>query len=560
MRDLIPFLRLYRRYWLLLSCGLALTLFTLLAGIGLLSLSGWFLSAAAVAGLSLVGRQNFNYLFPAGAVRFLSIVRTASRWGDRVVTHDATFRLLTRLRILFWEKLAPLPAARLQGFRQGDLLNRLVADIDAMDHVYLRLVTPLITALLTLLAIFVFLQRFDLQLAQTLTLSLLLIGLLLPALLYRLGRTPGRQLAQSRASLRIRYLDYVENQAEWLLFGAEAEQRQQLESAESQMIAAQRRMNLLSGLSTALLTLSAGVLLLVMLWLSADGVGDRRADPLIALMVFITLAAFEAINPLVAAFQHLASTLASARRLNEVLQEAEPLRYGSAALDPADTALTLDLQQIHFGYPGQPEVLSGLNLQLAAGEKLAIVGPTGCGKSTLLDLITREWSPSAGQLTLNGLPLAELDESSLRASMAVVSQRVHIFSATLADNLRLAAPSASDEELVAILQAVGLDSLLLGDTPRKALQLWLGDGGRPLSGGEQRRLGLARALLHRGPLLLLDEPTEGLDPATEQAILALIFEHARDKSLLMITHRLTGLQQMDRVLRLEQGQLQTVIL
>ncbi len=144
--------------------------------------------------------------------------------------------------------------------------------------------------------------------------------------------------------------------------------------------------------------------------------------------------------------------------------------------------------------------------------------------------------------------------------MAVVSQRVHIFSATLADNLRLAAPSASDEELVAILQAVGLDSLLLGDTPRKALQLWLGDGGRPLSGGEQRRLGLARALLHRGPLLLLDEPTEGLDPATEQAILALIFEHARDKSLLMITHRLTGLQQMDRVLRLEQGQLQAVIL
>jgi ATP-binding cassette subfamily C protein CydC len=188
------------------------------------------------------------------------------------------------------------------------------------------------------------------------------------------------------------------------------------------------------------------------------------------------------------------------------------------------------------------------------------VGPSGCGKSTLLDLITREWSASAGQLTLNGRPLAELDESSLRASMAVVSQRVHIFSATLADNLRLAAPSASDEELVAILQAVGLDALLLGDTPRKALQLWLGDGGRPLSGGEQRRLGLARALLHRGPLLLLDEPTEGLDPATEQAILALIFEHARDKSLLMITHRLTGLQQMDRVLRLEQGQLQPVIL
>jgi ATP-binding cassette, subfamily C, bacterial CydC len=559
MRDLLPFLSLYRRHWLLLSAGLILTLFTLLAGIGLLSLSGWFLSAAAIAGMTLLGRQDFNYLFPAGAVRFLSIVRTAGRWGDRVVTHDATFRLLTRLRILFWEKLAPLPAASLQSFRQGDLLNRLVADIDAMDHVYLRLVTPLITALLTLLAVFVFLQRFDLALAQTLTISLLLIGLLLPALLYRLGRQPGRQLAQSRSTLRIDYLDYVENQAELLLFGAESQQRERLLQTENQMIDAQRRMNLLTGLSTALLTLSAGLLLLLMLWLSADGLGSRGPDPLIALMVFITLAAFEAINPLVAAFQHLATTLTSARRLNEVLQEAEPLQYGSRELAPSTATVTLALHNIHFGYPEQPEVLSGLNLQLAAGEKVAILGPTGCGKSTLLGLITREWSARQGELSLNGEALATLDEASLRASMAVVSQRVHIFSATLGDNLRLAHPLASDEELCAILHAVGLQDLLQGDSPRKALSLWLGEGGRPLSGGEQRRLGLARALLHRGPLLLLDEPTEGLDPATEQSILALIFQHAAGKSLLMITHRLSGLEQMDRVLRLEQGQLHPVI-
>jgi ATP-binding cassette, subfamily C, bacterial CydC len=198
-------------------------------------------------------------------------------------------------------------------------------------------------------------------------------------------------------------------------------------------------------------------------------------------------------------------------------------------------------------------------LQLAAGEKVAILGPTGCGKSTLLGLITREWSARQGELSLNGEALATLDEASLRASMAVVSQRVHIFSATLGDNLRLAHPLASDEELCAILHAVGLQDLLQGDSPRKALSLWLGEGGRPLSGGEQRRLGLARALLHRGPLLLLDEPTEGLDPATEQSILALIFQHAAGKSLLMITHRLSGLEQMDRVLRLEQGQLHPVI-
>ncbi|MBP9568830.1 MAG: ATP-binding cassette domain-containing protein, partial [Aeromonadaceae bacterium] len=216
-------------------------------------------------------------------------------------------------------------------------------------------------------------------------------------------------------------------------------------------------------------------------------------------------------------------------------------------------AVTLSLQEVCFAYPGQPPVLNGITLQLKAGEKMALIGPTGCGKSTLLGLITREWSANAGTLLLDGQELATLDEASLRASMAVVSQRVHIFSATLADNLRLAKPQASDEELLAVLHKVGLQGLVT--EPAAGLAQWLGDGGRPLSGGEQRRLGLARALLHDGPLLLLDEATEGLDPATEQAMLALIFAHAKGKSLLMITHKLSGLEQLDRIAMLENGQI-----
>ena len=553
MRDLLPFLRLYRQHWVLLSTGLLLSLFTLFAGIGLLSLSGWFLSAAAVAGLSLLGRQSFNYLLPAGAVRFLSIIRTASRWADRVVTHDATFHLLTRLRVLFWERLSPLPAASLQRFRQGDLLNRLVADIDAMDHVYLRLITPLVTALLTLVGLFAFLQLFDVALAEILTLGLLGVGLGLPTLLYRLGSKPGRALAASRSALRIRYVDYLENQAELLLFGAEPAHRARILECESDLVMAQRQMNWLSALSSSLLTFSVGLLVLLMLWFSADGVGGRAPDPLIALMVFITLAAFDAITPLVSTFQHLATTLASARRLNEVMQDANPLRYGSVTRADDKQAVTLSLQEVCFAYPGQPPVLNGITLQLKAGEKMALIGPTGCGKSTLLGLITREWSANAGTLLLDGQELATLDEASLRASMAVVSQRVHIFSATLADNLRLAKPQASDEELLAVLHQVGLQGLVT--EPEAGLAQWLGDGGRPLSGGEQRRLGLARALLHDGPLLLLDEATEGLDPATEQAMLALIFAHAKGKSLLMITHKLSGLEQLDRIAMLENGQI-----
>ncbi len=557
MRDLLPYLSLYRRHWVLLSLGVLLTLATLLAGISLLSLSGWYLSAAAVAGATLAGRHQFNYLLPAGAVRFLSIVRTACRWGERVVSHDATFHLLTRLRIQFWEKLAPLPAASLQRFRQGDLLNRLVADIDAMDHIYLRLITPLITALLTLGLLLLCLGLLDLTLARVLTLGLLALALVIPTLLYFLGRRPGQQLSQSRSHLRTGYVGYLDTQAELLLFGAEPLQRAYLQAEEAQLIKAQRRMSLLSGLSSALLTFGSGLLMLAILWLSADGVGGRAPDPLIALMAFVTLAALEAISPLAGAFQHLASTLSSARRLNEITQEAKPLHFGDKNL-ACDRAQPLTLQQVTFSYSSQTEpVLNGLDLTLAPGEKVAILGATGCGKSTLVGLIAREWQADSGALLLAGQSLADLSEEALRNSMSIVSQRVHLFSATLADNLRLAAPAASDEELIAVLHAVGLDGLLINTPPASALQLWLGEGGRPLSGGELRRLGLARALIHDAPLLILDEATEGLDPSTEQAILDLIFEHARNKSLLMITHRLAGLAQMDRIALMEAGQIRT---
>lgn len=554
MRELLPFIRQFRPYWLPLLLGLLLTLFTLLTGIGLLSLSGWFLSASAIAGLQLASRQSFNYLLPAGGVRFLSIGRTASRWAERVVTHDVTFRLLCRLRVMFWQKLAPMPASRLTAFRHGDLLNRLISDIDALDQLYLRLLTPLLSAALTLTLLFGFVQLFAQDLAWQLVGGLALSGLLLPSLMYLAGRKPGQQLVTSRTALRSEYLDYLDMQAEWLLFGVEDQQKSRLLQAEQTLLDAQKTMSWLSGTTAMLLTLASGALLMLMLWSSAPGVGGHQPDALIALMVFMTLAAFEAIGPLLGAGQHLPTTLAAAQRLNAVLQDEAPVVYGQQSLATDPTRIELHLHDLHFGYPAGPRILNGFSLTLAAGEKVALLGPTGTGKSTLLGLITREWAVSQGQILLNGQPLDQLSETALRSSMAVVSQRVAIFSATLADNLRLAKPAATDAELLALLQRVGLGHLLDSQPPEQGLKQWLGEGGRPLSGGEQRRIGVARALLHDSPLLLLDEATEGLDPATEQAILDVILQHASNKTVLMITHRPAGLSRMDRVALLDQGQ------
>ncbi|MCS3454569.1 ATP-binding cassette subfamily C protein CydC [Aeromonas sp. BIGb0405] len=551
MTDLLPFLRLYRQHWLSLSVGLLLALVTLAAGIGLLSLSGWFLSAAAVAGMAAASRDTFNYMTPAGGVRFFSIVRTAGRWGERVVSHDATFRVLTRLRVWFWQKLSPLSTGALAGFRQADLLNRLVADIDAMDHVYLRLITPIGAALLSTAGLVFFLSFFDGRLALTLG-AILLFGMIaLPLVFFFAGRKPGQALILGKAQLRTRLVDYLDGQAELQMFAAAPRALTELQQAEQDLILAQARMARVSGLANASVQLLSGWTLTLMLWLASHGVGGATPDPITALMVFATLASFEALLPLAGAFQHLSTSLASARRLNEILQDAQPPEWGTLN-EPAQGG-ALQINDLSFGYPGSTQaVLRGCTLQLQAGEKLALLGQTGCGKSTLMGLLTREWNPQSGEILLGGKPLTDYSEGALRASLSVVSQRVHLFAATLRDNLKLAAPAASDGRLAEVLQQVGLGALLEDET---GLDAWLGDGGRPLSGGERRRIGIARALLHDAPLWLLDEPTEGLDSQTERDIMALLMRLGADRAMLLISHRLIGLEQMDRIALMEEGQI-----
>ncbi|MEL4418081.1 heme ABC transporter ATP-binding protein/permease CydC [Shewanella algae] len=557
MKLLLPFIRLFRRQSLMMFVGLLLTVTTLMAGIGLLSLSGWFLSATAVAGLALATAETFNYFTPAGGVRFLSIARTASRYGERLATHEATFRILTDLRLWAWRSLLPLSERNLSGMRRGDLLNRLVADIDTLDHLYLRLLTPLTAFLLMLLALTTFIGWFDLNLAILLCTGLLLSWLLLPSVFYLLGRQPGRELIEARRSYRVRLLEWLSGQAELSLFsdakdGAAESFRAELDRAEQSWFASQKAMAAITGLSQAMLILCHGLLVLLLLWFAAAGVGPAvPPGPLLAMVLFATLACIEMMMPLAGAFQHLSSVLLAAKRVSELTEQRSDIEFPAvSAAMPESGALII--KDVHFGYTDTQPVLQGLSLQVSAGSKVALLGKTGSGKSSLLALITRQWQPQQGEILLGGVPVASLDEKTLRASMTVVSQRVQLLSASLRDNLQLALPEkVTDDTLAEVLRQVGLEGLLEGE----GLNAWIGEGGRQLSGGEQRRIGVARALLRDAPLLLLDEPTEGLDRRTEQEILKLLLQFAKDKTLVMISHRLTGMAQMDAIHLLDEGKI-----
>lgn len=551
MRTLFPFLALYRTHWGRLTLGIILAITSLAASIGLLSLSGWFLAASALVGSSLL----FNFFYPSSGVRGLAIGRTISRYFERLVTHDATFRVLANLRVAVFSKLIPLSPAGLNRYRHSELLNRLVADVDTLDTLYLNLISPFVSAVMIILFMGIGLSFVSPLLALIICGTLVALLLIFPTIFYHLGQKLGKTAVQSRAHYRSQFIEWIQLNAEFLLFGVLEQATDKLKQTEQQWLNAQSRESQLGGLSNALLILLNGILVTLVIYLSATAIHVPAADnpeALIALVVFCVLASFEILSPIGMAFLHLGQVIASAERISDIIDQQPSVQFNGNAtwqtMKPNQPLVSF--RDVHFGYPQSDEsVLKGISFEVLAGQRVALLGKTGSGKSTIFQLLTRNYDATSGEIWLNSCKISDYPEETLRQYIVTLSQRVHIFSHSLRENLLLGNPKATDSELIDVLAKVNLSYLL----DEQGLDLWLGEGGRPLSGGEQRRLGLARLLLSPAEIVLLDEPTEGLDRETEQQILNLILTHTEGKTLLMITHRLNGLTHFDRVYRMDNG-------
>ena len=552
MRALLPFLRLFKFAKLPLFLGLVLMITGLASSIGLLTTSGWFLAATAIAGLGTL----FNFFYPSASVRGLAIGRTLFRYFEKLVTHDATFRILAKLRVQVFEKIIPLSPGVLNRYRNSDLLNRLVSDVDTLDSLYLRLIAPFITAIFVILAMCIGLSFVNAPLALGLGASLILLVFVIPTVFYQLGKKFGDKLVHSRALYRTQFLEFIQAQAELLLFNAEDKLKDNMAKTEANWQADQQKEANLSGFSTALSLFLNGLIIAAMLWFSsqAEFGNDEYRMAFIALFTFAALASFEILMPLGSAFLHIGQVIASAERVTDIIEQQPLVTFnGKAEFDQNATTL-IEAKDLSFTYPErQNRALENLNLTIQKGQKVAILGKTGSGKSTLLQLLVRNYDANQGELFLAGKPIADYAEDTLRRQFCFLTQRVHVFSDTLRQNLQFAsAVNISDEKIIEVLNQVGLGKLL---EQEQGLDIWLGDGGRPLSGGEQRRLGLARILLNDAPILLLDEPTEGLDRETERQILRLILAHAENKTLIMVTHRLTAIEQFDELCVIDEAKL-----
>lgn len=532
-----------------LAVGLLLGVLTLIGSLGLLSLSGGFLTGAAIAGLTPATALAFNFFTPGAGVRGFAIMRTASRWGERVVSHEGTFRLLAALRVWLYRHLARLSPRQIGRFHGAETLNRLVRDIDALDNLYPRLILP--TAAATIAFLLVTLM-FAVVAPSLLGLPLLLLAMtlfVLPLLGWRLGSVLQPRLIRERATLRIHLLDCSEGLEDLSLHApAWEQQRQRVLSTSAQWLQVQVGSGRRAATLRALVTMLVGLLAWLALGLLPEMAGSEPlSGPWIAALVLLLLGCSEALLPLANAALDLPGTAAAAQRIDAIAGQTPAQTFVDQGRQPVDASI--EIRGLSFAWDAHTPVFSALNLDLAAGEHLCLQGASGCGKSTLIHLLTRFETPISGNIRIGGVDITELDETTLRKHVACAGQYAWAKTGTLADNLRLADPTVSVAQMRAVLEVVDLDPDKLGW--QDGLNTWIEEGGTSLSGGQRRRLGIARALLRDAPIMLFDEPSEGLDPAAEALLIRRLRTHLQGRTVLWISHRDGVETAFDRVLCLD---------
>jgi len=551
-RDLGPFLAVIPRHLARLALGVLGGLAAAAAGVGLMSLSGWFISAAAAAGLAPATAYLFNFFMPSIGVRIFAILRTAARYGERIVTHDATFRILANLRVGFYQRLEPLAPSGLWRFRSGDILNRIVTDIEALDNLYLRALAPAAVALLVSILVFFLLAAFDAGVAATVWFALVLAGSGVSAGAALAAESAGRLIALRSAELRSRAVEGLQGLAEIIVFGAAANYKEGVRCSQSALIAGQRRLAHIRGLSAAAMHVLSGATVMTALYLGCGLVSAGRLDgAALALIALAVTAAFETVFALPAAYQFLGRTRAAGRRLLEVVETAPPVSFtGPTRTLPERLEVAFD--GVSFRYrPELPPALDQVSMVIPPGRRIAVVGESGAGKSTLAHVLVRFFDPEAGAVRIGGEDIRDLSETDLRRAVVVVSQQSHLFSATVRENLLLAKPDADEAELRSALAAARLADFV--DSLPDGLDTWVGEAGKRISAGQARRLAVARAVLRSAPVWVLDEPTEGLDRITEAALVESLLVVTAGRTVLWITHRLASMDRMDGVVVMENG-------
>ena len=537
---LAPLLRvilIWRRQAPAIVFGALVALASLAAGIALMAAAGHYIAAAAL-GITLA--------VPV-ALEVTGVARVVLRYLERLTTHDATFRALAALRLWFYRGLARSAAGGLGFRRSGDVLARLVNDIEALDGVLLRLLIPLLGAAMLVPVLLVAVGRDDDTAAALVLVLFAVVAFVMPWRAMLAARAAAADETEAGGALRVSVLDTLTGLREIKVYEAEGRMLAGVQWQESRLFRAERDLAARGGALQGLAFLATQAALLVVLLL-------HGAHPIaVVVAVFVVVAAFEAVGGMPRAGVTAGRASAAASRVLQAA-ETEPRVRDPARPAPMPESNVLAFQHVAFRWTPQGQVVfEDLSLNIPAGSRIAVLGPSGAGKSTLAALALKLVSPDEGQIQLGGTDIATLRSTDVRRRIAWLSQTTHLFADTIRNNLLIGRDDADDDALWSALEAARIADMVraLPD----GLDAWVGEQGSQFSGGQGRRLALARTLLSPAPILILDEPCSGLDLETERAFLATLNNTLEGRTVLMITHRLTGIERLDRVYRLQNGKL-----
>ena len=512
------------------------------SGIGLLMTSAYIIAKAAfqpsmaALQLSIVG------------VRIFGLARGVLRYAERLISHDITFKILTKLRLWFYDAIEPLAPARLMHFKSGDLLQRIVDDIQSLENIYTRVLAPPLTALLVTALMWMLLGVYSMQAALLILLFHLLAGIGVPLFSTQLSRGIQVGIMKHKTVQQVLALDLFQGIGELQVYGKLPEHLEHMRSAEKSKLELQRRNAIIEGMHDSLTGLLMNAAVISILWALIPTVSTGGVNGIsLAVITLAVIASFEPFLPLPATIKHLEADKHAGERLFEIL-DAKPETVAPATPLPFPSNHDIRVEKLSFTYPDSlSKTLETISYSIPAGQHIAIVGPSGAGKSTLTALFMRFWNCSEGQITIGGHNINLFDPEELRRNISLVSQRTYLFAETIRENLILAKPDASDDELKKALSAAGLAHFT------SKLDEWTGQHGMKLSGGERQRIAIARILLQNAPIIILDEATANLDGLTEKEVTETLKAITAGKTLITITHRLKAMEEYDNILVLDKG-------
>jgi thiol reductant ABC exporter CydC subunit len=522
------------------------------AAIALTATSAWLISRASQRPPVL------SLTVAVVAVQAFALARSVFRYLERLVSHDAALRVLATMRVTAYRRLERLAPAGLLAFRSGDLVSRLVADVDGIADRWLRVLVPYATAAAAGAGTVCFIALLLPSAALVLAVSLVVAAVVAPWAAGAAARQAERRIAPCRGELTVASLDLLRGCAELLAFGAAGAGLDRAAAADRALGQAEGRSALGRGVAASVTALAAGASVWACLLLGVPAVRSGALPGVaLAVLVLTPLAAHEVFSALAPAAQQLPRIRASASRVQAVLRQPDPVREPVAPRPAPAPPYDLRIEGLSARWdPAGPDVLRGVDLHVPAGRRVAVVGPSGAGKTTLAMVLLRFLDPSAGRVTLGGTDITELDGDTVRTIVGLCAQDAHVFDTTLGENLRLARRAATDEQIRAALGRAGLLDWVEGLPD--GLDTDVGEYGVRLSGGQRQRLSLARVLLADFPVLVLDEPTEHLDEQTAGELTTDLLAATEGRTILLITHRGAGLEQVDEIVRLEAGRLASV--